>query len=48
MITDLIQVRQELRKDKKWQQADMVRDKLDEAGVMLEDTPKGTVWKRKR
>jgi cysteinyl-tRNA synthetase len=48
MIADLIQVRQELRKERQWQQADMVRNKLDEVGVTLEDTPKGTVWKRKR
>jgi len=48
MIYDLVEVRQELRKAKQWQQADMVRNKLDEAGIVLEDTPKGTVWKRKR
>jgi len=48
MIYDLVEVRQELRKSKQWQQADMVRNKLDEVGVALEDTTKGTVWKRKR
>ncbi len=37
-----------LREAKQWQQADMIRVKLDEAGATLEDTPKGTVWKRKR
>ncbi|MFC1949627.1 cysteine--tRNA ligase [Chloroflexota bacterium] len=48
MISDLIKMREELRKDRKWQQADMVRNKLDEAGIVLEDTPQGTVWKQKK
>jgi len=48
MIYELVEERKELRKAKQWRQADMVRDKLDEAGIALEDTPKGTVWKRKR
>jgi len=48
MVHDLVEVRQELRKAKQWQQADMVRDKLDEAGIVLEDTPQGTVWRIKR
>jgi len=37
-----------LRQDKEWQLADMVRSKLDEAGITLEDTPKGTVAKYRR
>jgi len=48
LIENLIKLRNELRQAKQWQQADMVRAKLDEAGIALEDTPKGTVWKRKR
>ncbi|HUU08721.1 MAG TPA: cysteine--tRNA ligase [Dehalococcoidales bacterium] len=40
--------RSALRDKKKWQQADMIRVKLDEAGTTLEDTPRGTVWRRKR
>jgi cysteinyl-tRNA synthetase len=48
MITDLIEVRNQLRKEKNWPQADMVRQKLEEAGIVLEDTPQGTVWKQKR
>ncbi len=48
MVNDLVEVRQELRKAKQWQQADMVRNKLDELGIALEDTPKGTIWRHKR
>ncbi|MFQ6121690.1 MAG: cysteine--tRNA ligase [Dehalococcoidales bacterium] len=48
IIENLIKIRNELREAKQWQQADMIRAKLDEVGIALEDTPKGTVWKRKR
>ncbi len=47
-VDNLLLIRQELRKEKKWRQADMVRAKLDEAGITFEDTPQGTVWRRKR
>jgi len=30
-----------------WQYADEIRANLGELGIALEDTPKGTVWKRK-
>jgi len=48
VIEDLIRLRRELRQAKQWRQADRVRAKLAEAGIVLEDTPQGTVWKRKR
>jgi len=44
----LISTRNQLREARQWQLADEIRAKLDEAGIALEDTPKGTVWKRKR
>jgi len=47
-VADLIALRNELRQARQFQQADMVRDRLGEAGIVLEDTPQGTVWKRKR
>ncbi|MCJ7655948.1 MAG: cysteine--tRNA ligase [Dehalococcoidia bacterium] len=46
LIQLLIEIRDELRKAKQWQLADMVRQRLIELGVALEDMPKGTVWKR--
>jgi len=47
-VEHLISIRNQLRADKKWQQADIVRNKLDELGIALEDTSEGTVYKRKR
>ena len=44
----LISTRDRLREAKQWQLADEIRSKLSELGIALEDTPKGTVWKRKR
>jgi cysteinyl-tRNA synthetase len=47
-IGKLIELRQQFREDKKWQLADRIRLYLDKKGLILEDTPKGTVCKRKR
>jgi len=46
----LISTRNQLREAKQWQLADEIRAKLDESGIILEDTPEGTItrWKRKR
>jgi cysteinyl-tRNA synthetase len=46
LIQLLIETREELRKAKQWQLADMVRNRLIELGIALEDKPEGTVWKR--
>jgi len=46
LIQLLIEIRDELRKAKQWQLADVIRNRLIELGVALEDTSKGTVWKR--
>lgn len=40
-IQKLIQERQTFRKEKNWQKADAVREKLAELGVAVEDTPTG-------
>jgi len=39
--------RQEARRKREFQKADELRKKLEEVGVILEDTPKGTRWRRK-
>jgi cysteinyl-tRNA synthetase len=43
----LFDARQEARRKREFQKADEHRKKLEEAGVILEDTPKGTRWRRK-
>ena len=45
-IEALIEARQNARKDKNWAEADAIRDKLNEMGIILEDTPQGVKWKR--
>ncbi len=40
----LVEVRSELRKARQWALADMIRDRLAELGVVLEDTREGTTW----
>jgi cysteinyl-tRNA synthetase len=47
-IQFLIATRDRLRQAGQWRLADEIRSKLGELGIALEDTPKGTVWKRKR
>jgi len=47
-IENLIRQRDKYRQAKQWQLADKIRARLGELGIILEDTPEGTVWKRKR
>jgi len=46
LIQLLIKAREELRRAKQWQLADVIRQRLIELGIALEDTPQGTIWKR--
>lgn len=47
-INKLIEERTVARKEKNWQLADEIRNKLGELGIVLEDGPQGTTWKRKK
>ena len=42
----LIDLRQELRKRKMYDLADMIRDRVKDAGFSLEDSSEGAKWKR--
>jgi len=45
-LQDLINQREEARKNKNWQLADEIRNTLKEKGILIEDTPNGTKWKK--
>ena len=46
-VTDLLSQRKIARQDKDWVKADLIRNQLNEIGVIVEDSPKGPVWKLK-
>ena len=45
-IDGLIESRNQARADKDWAEADRIRDELAAAGIVLEDGPAGTTWRR--
>ena len=45
-IDQLIQKRSEAKKAKNFAEADRIRKELADAGIILEDTPQGTTWRR--
>ena len=45
-VEKMIRERSEARDRKDWAMADSIRDRLQEMGVVLEDGPKGTIWRR--
>ncbi|MBI4643313.1 MAG: cysteine--tRNA ligase [Deltaproteobacteria bacterium] len=46
-IEHLIAARTQARKDKDYARADSIRKELLEKGILLEDTPQGTIWRVK-
>jgi len=47
-IETLVASREQARQDKDWKQSDTIRDKLTEMGIVIEDTPAGTVWREQK
>lgn len=45
-IDELIKYRAEAKKTKNFAEADRIRKELSDAGILLEDTPQGTTWRR--
>ncbi len=45
-IDNLIQARLDARQNKDWQKADEIRQQLTQMGIILEDTPQGTTWRK--
>jgi peptidase E len=47
VIEELLSLRQRFRKNKKWQEADAIRESLERGGVTIEDTEEGPRWQLK-
>ena len=47
LVTDLLNQRKTARENKDWDKADLIRNQLNEIGVIVEDSPNGPVWKLK-
>ena len=47
-IEALIKQREKARQSKQWQQADIMRQELSDMGVLIQDTPDGTLWRLKK
>ena len=45
-INDLIEKRNQARKDKNFEESDQIREQLLDMGVTLEDNEDGTVWRK--
>ncbi len=45
-IEQLIAQRLQARREKNWAEADRIRDQLKQQGIVLEDGPQGTTWRR--
>ena len=45
-VEDLIEKRNLARKSKDFKTSDIIRDELLKKGIVLEDTPQGTIWKK--
>ncbi|MBN2067476.1 MAG: cysteine--tRNA ligase [Candidatus Diapherotrites archaeon] len=41
----LIKKREQMRREKKWAEADRIREELEKKGILLDDTASGTKWK---
>ncbi len=47
LLESIVGIRKVLRDERDFRAADLIRERLEQLGVRLEDKPEGTVWKRK-
>jgi peptidase E len=45
LVEDLIKLREKFRQNQQWQEADAVRDSLQRADILVEDTEEGARWR---
>jgi cysteinyl-tRNA synthetase len=45
LVQKLLDIREGFKREKNYQKADMIRNYLQETGIMIEDTPKGVRWR---
>ena len=45
-VRHMLETREIYRKEKKWSEADRIRDRLKEMGIAVEDSPQGPRWKK--
>jgi cysteinyl-tRNA synthetase len=48
LVRMLLEFRQEARQERDWAKADVIRDRLADMGIALEDGPEGTRWRLSR
>ncbi|MBN1876760.1 MAG: cysteine--tRNA ligase [Anaerolineae bacterium] len=47
LVDTLVELREEYRASREWSKADTIRSRLNEMGIVLEDSPEGTTWRLK-
>ncbi|MDA8386607.1 MAG: hypothetical protein M0Z88_10175 [Actinomycetota bacterium] len=43
-VETIMELRAGARKERRWSDADTIRDRLDKLGIVVQDTPEGAVW----
>ncbi len=46
IVDSLLGIREKLRKDKKYEEADLIRKQLEDAGIIVEDIAGDAIWRR--
>ena len=44
LVEAILELRASARSDRRWSDADLIRDRLDKLGIVVQDTPEGAVW----
>ena len=43
-VETIMELRTDARRERRWSDADTIRDRLDKLGIVIQDTPEGAVW----